>query len=458
MNRKTQYVQSFVREHIQRYFSEYAYETYVNTSIRWTPWNDIQANDHAKYHITIPYDIPLDKQTNEVRIINFNNTKLKIFGKIRLPSISKTNEIWEELSSGSQVMNCNFIDRIWDLLFRVEEKNIPHRDKHNRFLAEYSPRNQFGLLDTPEVNNLIALLVERCVELNNKHKSKSINYKSIVKPVTVCLSHDIDQLTGNDFISQSIRLYRAINYLSKNKLKAKSYLNSFIYNYKHPFEFYWFDLEKMHRLEAQYGFRSINYILCGNMGRFGRRTPNRIIRQYLEDNGGDIEIGMHYNYDTTYDKRLFLKQKEFLEYHLGRSITCGRAHYLRFDTEKSLDMWSSCGIIVDESVGYPDAIGYRSGIAGVFGNQIENNDDTNSIKTLPLIAMDGCLGTKYGKRSVGVIENHVRHLSIVGGTFTLLFHPGRHQNPENLDTYGMYEKLLQVFKRHKAISVLPKEL
>ena len=47
------------------------------------------------------------------------------------------------------------------------------------------------------------------------------------------------------------------------------------------------------------------------------------------------------------------------------------------------------------------------------------------------------------------------HLSVVGGTFSLLYHPGMFANPEHAETAGMYERLLDIFLQYNAISKTP---
>ena len=49
----------------------------------------------------------------------------------------------------------------------------------------------------------------------------------------------------------------------------------------------------------------------------------------------------------------------------------------------------------------------------------------------------------------------VKHLSVVGGTFTLLFHPGMFGNPAHPGKAGMYDRLLKLFESHGAVSMTP---
>ena len=218
------------------------------------------------------------------------------------------------------------------------------------------------------------------------------------------------------------------------------------------------DLLKMINLEKKFGYKSISYVLCGKRGRYGARTSLKYIKKYLSEIPPGFEIGMHYNYDTHLDKKSFLQQKDQIENIIGCDISSGRAHYLQMDFNKSYKFWKEMGIEYDESFGYSDKVGYRAGIAGPFLPYDIHSENSLNIISIPLIAMDSCIVNNFGKSSLIEIEKHIAHLNEVGGTFTLLFHPGRHENEEYKETKGMYQLILEIFKKYDAECVLPSEL
>ena len=63
-----------------------------------------------------------------------------------------------------------------------------------------------------------------------------------------------------------------------------------------------------------------------------------------------------------------------------------------------------------------------------------------------------------GHLCVPPVEAMVRHLSVVGGTFTLLFHPGMFATPEHPETKGMYERILEIFQKYGAVSMTPSSI
>ena len=136
----------------------------------------------------------------------------------------------------------------------------------------------------------------------------------------------------------------------------------------------------------------------------------------------------------------------------------GRAHYLQMDSQTSFQFWESQGIQIDESLGYPDAVGYRAGIAGPFRPFDRTKEGETSIISLPLIAMDSAIALRFGTDFEIAIDSMVHHLSVVGGTFSLLFHPGMFANPEHPETMGMYERILEIFQKYGAVSMTPLSL
>ena len=207
--------------------------------------------------------------------------------------------------------------------------------------------------------------------------------------------------------------------------------------------------------ERARAFRSINYVLCGSRGRYGARTSARFLERYLKEITPHSDIGMHYNYGTLSQVDAFCRQKDQIGTLTSQVPVAGRAHYLVMDPQDSFQFWEAQGMQLDESLGYPDGVGYRAGIAGPFKPFDPGSQKEASIISLPLVAMDSAIAFQFGEASKAAIEALVRHLSVVGGTFTLLFHPGMFANPEHPETEGMYERNLDIFVRYDAVSKTP---
>ena len=230
------------------------------------------------------------------------------------------------------------------------------------------------------------------------------------------------------------------------------------FNLLKPRRYFMDDLLAMISAEKARGFRSICYVLCGKRGRFGARTPSRMIGRYLQEITPDCDIGIHYNHGTLGDAASFNRQRRQIKTLTPILPIAGRAHYLQMDSQTSFQFWESQGIKIDESLGYPDAVGYRAGIAGPFRPFDRTKEGETSIISLPLIAMDSAIALRFGTDFEIAVDSMVHHLSVVGGTFSLLFHPGMFANPEHPETIGMYERILEIFQKYGAVSMTPLSL
>ena len=99
----------------------------------------------------------------------------------------------------------DLVGTAFDLLTMQEERVSQRRDAMGRALASMSPRQADGRLQVPLINNSAAALVDVCLRQQYAGQAASVAF---AKPVSVCLSHDLDQLRGDDFWTQAARLWR----------------------------------------------------------------------------------------------------------------------------------------------------------------------------------------------------------------------------------------------------------
>lgn len=458
---KSDYLVRTLERHIRLHFYSEAASLYQNTQIIFASYDEIPSHENlAPGTIIIPMLSQFKSLPSDAWEVNFRGTKIVLWGFLDAPNDDwqiddNENPLWYESKDGVFMPAWDMAGILFDLLTLKEEKSTKQADEHGRFIGCMSPRSKNNLLDVPIFNNAAALLVDKCLRNKSPESYKNILFS---KPVNICLSHDLDQLRGDDFWTQIARLGRMLYPLKQFRMPDFSQLGFILKNIIKPRKYFMDDLLSMIEVEKKYRFKSVHYILCGKKGRLGARTSTEYISKYLSELSPDCEIGMHYNYDTHLNENAFLNQKKELESIIGHRISSGRAHYLRMDSELSFKFWDQMGITHDESLGYPDKIGYRAGIAGSFFPFNHDSKEELEILSIPLIAMDSCLANTFGSSAVSEVEKHISHLNIVGGTFTLLFHPGKYKNNEFLSTKGMYDKLLAIFSKYEVRCVLPKEL
>ena len=453
------YVRRALTRHIHFHFHDDAVATYEAATIAWVDWDDlVRLALPPDASIIIPI-APRDLIESVIWTVPFRGTTLTFWNRLPLPEDWQCDDVdsplWYRSPQGHLMPAWDLAGTTFDLLTMHEERISGRRDRMGRSVASMSPRHADGRLQVPFINNSAAVLVDQCLRQACDGDAAAVPF---AKPVSVCLSHDLDQLRGDDVWTQASRLWRFLLPLRRFRAPNFSALGHVFVNLFQPRKFFMDDLLAMVSAEKARGFRSINYVLCGKRGRFGARTPSRIIGRYLREVLPDCDIGVHYNHGTLGHADSFNRQRQEIQTLTPILPVAGRAHYLQMDSQTSFQFWESQGIRIDESLGYPDAVGYRAGIAGPFRPFDETKEGEASIISLPLVAMDSAIALRFGTGFETAIDAMVHHLSVVGGTFSLLFHPGMFANPEHPETMGMYARILEIFQKYGAVSMTPSSI
>lgn len=443
---RIKYIQQQISDHATLFFDKAVSEILSSDLIRFLPY-DQAVNINGK-KIVVPIDIPVPNIPQETWQVIFNNTKLTLWNKIDKPTSvdwqtipNETTPLWYKNSSGTLMPAWNLFGNIFSLLTFEEEKHTTQRDHHGRFNATLSPRYKAGILEVPAFNEAVAAIIAAIIAI----KKDNENYTSldeVLKPPMMVLSHDCDSLHGNDIWTQMIRAYRIFQPLLKIKRPKVENFWWIIRNMLTPQRFYYDNVTGMIDLERCFNFTSTFYLLNGNGGRFGARSGNRLLPDLCGEIPDRWRVGIHYNYDTFLKKDNFQSQLNKLNSIVQNPLTMGRAHYLKFDPEKSFEFLQSFGVKVDESSGYSDCIGYRNGIAGGFRIYDTVNEKERDIWEVPLTVMEITLLKQYGSNSLNKIVKHLSHLKCIGGALSIVFHPGQFFNPELKPFLGLYHKIL----------------
>ena len=354
---------------------------------------------------------------------------------------------------GALVLKFDLVKFLQDYLLFGEEQECHVRDKHGRFPLAESSLARYGLLHEPLLNQyLFAVLAVAC---GNSDAEPCRDPGFLVLPPAVVLSHDCDQLRGNDFYTQSIRLYRAGKDLLKLRAAGLRSLAAFMFNIFAPKRHFYDDVLAMADLESQFGFKSVFYFLNGMGGRYGARSGTKDISSLVGELPGDAEIGIHYNYKYAHDPKALLQQKEELERICGRRISSGRAHYLAIDFLSCLDKLTSTGILQDESVGFVELNSFRVGFAGAYRFATSQCRLGESVMFIPMHFMDKNTAQTDGPSDLYVMLSKVEQ---VGGLVTLLFHPGTFHSFEKQNLKGLYYNHLKYMHSRRYRSFVPGQL
>ena len=319
------------------------------------------------------------------------------------------------------------------LLSCQEEYLIKKRDKHGRFLGEYSPRDNYNLLEEPLVHYYALILRECILSLSN-----NAYLPSSKENLRAFLTHDVDNIDKNFWLVSS----KILHLLKKPSLiKLRSLLNILKTDKYH----YW-NFEEYIKLENKYNAKSIFYFLGGKRGRYGARYNwGRLknIFHYIQKRGWGV--GLHANYYYFDDTSNLKMNKEILELVSNSKIIGNRTHYLRFKIPETFHKLIESNIKYDTSIGYPDRVGFRAGFAFPYKPfNIERNEVINIIE-IPLIIMDVVLFAQFGQdkeRILRKIKELINKVEGVGGYITINWHNIYLSNEEFNGCREMYEEIL----------------
>ncbi|UCD16729.1 MAG: hypothetical protein JSV44_09750 [Candidatus Zixiibacteriota bacterium] len=446
MTRAAEYLWIQIRDHVSRFFSKEATTLLESSRIIFASYD--QAMHTRQPAVVIPIDIPAPVEPNTPYRVPFNGTHLTPWNPLPAPSQGEwqalpdaSAPLWYRHQAGTITPAWNLFANLFDLLTFREERESQARDCHGRFVARFSPRYREGLLEVPAFNEGAAALVAACAGLR-RNGSPAFDLEDLVGPPVAVLSHDCDILAGNDIWTQLIRAHRIVQPLKRARLPRPGNLWWMISNAILPKRFYFDNVTGMINLEREFGYTSSFYLLNGSGGRYGARSGSKLLPDLIEAVPEQWDIGMHYNYDTHLHHERFQTQLDELNAIVPGGIKCGRAHYFRFDSKKSLPFLESFGIECDESAGYSDRIGYRCGIGGCFQPYDAASGKALNIYEIPAVIMDTTLVDQYGEKSLARFRYLMNHLGCIGGALSLIFHPGNFHNPELRRMLGIYHKLL----------------
>jgi hypothetical protein len=449
------YLEDTVHAHVRRFFLDSARAAFEAVTLRWCTMTE--AAHPQERALFIPTDVVPSACHGKAWTVAFGATRLTLWDALPQPSSEwclqdPSAPLWYVHPSGAVMPAWNLARTLFDLLTLKEETSCSERDAHDRFLSRMSPRADMSLLEAPIFNDSVAALVAACIGLQRAGVPDAALATGLVTAPALVLSHDLDQLRGNDVWTQVVRLSRAVLPRGRAFPQVRNVWLVLV-NAVLPRRYYFDNIVGMIAIERMLGFTSSLYFLNGTGGRFGARSGAGLIPDVAALTPAGWDLGLHYNYDTHHEPQAFAAQRAELEALLGRRVVAGRAHYLRFDPARSWHFYVDRGIQADESLGYHDRIGYRAGIAGPFRPYDAECAQALPLVEMPMVFMEGTLVKQYPSDPVEAFERHLSHIAVVGGAVSLLFHPGQFNNPEYPETLGLYRRLLGRARRLGARSV-----
>ncbi len=224
--------------------------------------------------------------------------------------------------------------------------------------------------------------------------------------------------------------------------------------------------EKLMREEARLGASSTFFVLAGHHDPHDGAAPETYARlrprlvETLQGAGG--EVALHGSYLAADRKDLLQEERDLLA-GLAGDVAGHRYHYLRLDPERNLRWLDELGFAYDTTLGFPDAPGFRAGIAQPFRPWDLVRDEPLQLMEIPLVAMDATLAeTRYlglsAKAAWPRLEQLLDWAAKHGGGFSILWHPDRFDPATSGGWDRLYYRLLEEVRSRGGVCLQAREL
>lgn len=314
------------------------------------------------------------------------------------------------------------------LLLREEEYQNTPRDQWGNWEHGYADNFRRGKLLVPEVDLWVA-------------QRRTTPRWPDGKSFAVCLTHDVDHISGDRTYSQRVReLKRAcqqggVTNIVKNFAKLFLRRSRSVPDTKQTIQTS-VEIEQKHQVSASYFFtvypvEPLSIYDClytfedHCLFRNNKTTVGKLI-QTLEGEGFDI--GVHGSYHSATVPGVLKQQKAALDALLKSPSVSTRQHWLHWDFPVTLRLQEEAGIKIDSTLGYNRSVGFRCGTSLPFYLFDLKANRRSNILELPMILQDGALVGSHGHElppgeAFGLCKQVIDQIAATGGCVTVLFHP-----------------------------------
>ena len=223
--------------------------------------------------------------------------------------------------------------------------------------------------------------------------------------------------------------------------------------------------ERVMEIEREREARSTFFLLAGHNHPADGPSPETYdrLRPRLVETlaAGGAEIGLHGTYTAADDPGRLAQEKAELE-RLAGPVEGHRYHYLRVDPARNLAPLAAAGFAYDSSLGYPDAVGFRAGIAHPFRPWEVESDRPLDLIEIPLAFMDATFDERYLELPARKAEPHLLRLVELaaerGGGFAVLWHTDRFDRSTAAGWDRLYKRLIDAVREHGGTCVAAGDL
>lgn len=334
---------------------------------------------------------------------------------LRIVRASSTAEelrtrLFQHDTNGARCEYDLFEAALW-IIDRMEERGSDACDEHGRFPHTASILHEEGLLDEPVVDRIAFALGEELARFGGYRDRPNASVLHDGAPFAVAVSLDIDSagMFGGAAALRNLRAAAAQGRLLRALGAAAVSLPLPRYD---PH----LQLHTLGALLEGLGIRGSIFVQTHRWHRLDNyilRKGSLLARRILAMEEAGHEIGLHSSYATEGQPARIEEQWTRLRDAVPGAVPIHRAHYLRFGIEPA------AGGVVDSSIGYGSACGFRMGTALPLPL-------AEGAMEVPPCAMDSTLRfherldpERATERMIGLLDRVHR----TGGVFTPVWHP-----------------------------------
>lgn len=317
------------------------------------------------------------------------------------------------------IVNFDLIGAVFFFLSRMEELDRSDLDRYGRFKAERTLAFNAGVLDVPVVD----LLIELLVALLNGLPS----YRGPVAPTPrIHVTHDVDRLrvyhTRWRFLRERAGdvLKRGVGIVESGQSTVRGLTRN------EP----QISITQFMDLADEFGVKGQFFLQAGSSDPMDADYYARFQKDFRwairEIQRRGHTVGFHPGYHTYDAPNLWLAQKACLEETVGKPVTAGRQHVLRFhpDTWK---IWEQADMELDYTLAFPSGVTYRAGTTRRFPVFGLADRKRYRLQAVPTAIMDFALfSEKYEAipedEAYRQIDRAIGFHARFGGDLAILFH------------------------------------
>lgn len=238
------------------------------------------------------------------------------------------------------------------IVSRYEEYKSDQVDEHQRFPAAASLQSELGILHLPIVQVWAQILKEALVK-----KFPSLQFRP--QEYSFLPTFDIDMAWSYKekgwYRTLGAGLKSLIQFDLKNLQKRWNTINQKVHDPFDTFQYIDGQLEKL-------DLKPIYFFLVARRSQYDKNISpeNTNFIKLIQSIAKENKVGLHPSY---FSEKYFENELNTLTHILQKPVDQSRQHYLRLNLPKTYRKLIANNIKTDYSMGYPDRLGFRNGLA-----------------------------------------------------------------------------------------------